>query len=49
MKKLVLLLMILSLLVTTACWDMIDIEKRAYVLGVAIDQILAAWPYNWAC
>lgn len=37
MKKLVLLLMILSLLVTTACWDMIDIEKRAYVLGVAID------------
>lgn len=38
MKKIVLFVVCGCLTILTGCWDRIDIENRAYVLGVAIDK-----------
>lgn len=37
-KKLVLIFLLLSLILISGCWDMMDIEKRLFVMGVAIDK-----------
>lgn len=37
MKKLILILLILSMIFTTACWDMIELEDRILPYSVAID------------
>jgi len=41
MRKLVLLLLILPLLtsLTSGCWDMLDIEKEAFILSMSIDTL----------
>lgn len=39
MKKIILFLLALSTIITTACWDMIDIEDRTLPYSVAIDKM----------
>lgn len=38
-KKITIIILILSLIFTSGCWDMIEIEKRAFVSSVGIDVI----------
>ena len=38
MKRLILILLVLSMILTTACWDMIELEDRTLPYSVAIDK-----------
>jgi Ger(x)C family germination protein len=38
MRRILLSFLVISLVLITGCWDWIDIEKRGYVLGLAIDD-----------
>ena len=37
-KKFFLIFFIISLFFISGCWDMIDIERRLFVVGVGIDK-----------
>lgn len=39
LKRIVIILLTLSLIFTSGCWDMVEIERRAFVGAVAIDLI----------
>ena len=40
MNKLLSVLLCISIIILTGCWDSVPIESRAYIIGVAIDEYL---------
>lgn len=39
LKRLTILFLTLSMILTSGCWDMVEIEKRAYIAVIVIDKI----------